>query len=311
MDRDELLKEIQSYLDKFDDLNINTFQRGMEEMNILNPYFGFKQVTEYQYHNGYGVNSIWMSAGAGRLQASSRMYGYGGDERNYTTANMTDRNLEGVREMVKSLYEKRMKDIERTQANPKLEELLPEIGEWAKRCIAIAGKDFSVAVGHGRRQSDGPQPYHALVVCDKGYQIASIPLRQDAYGKLMCRVNHPLYGSSGEYDEFTSENWKDKIHEALEGAVGLRINMEREDSPVRNPEINVNYWGVYTITCEIDGQKQLRKQLKDGDRSDYICGKDISRGFYMLERRYDLAAKYFKNEISLAMDSIQSRGMGR
>lgn len=311
MDREELLQEIQSYLDKFKELNINAFQRGMEEMNILNPYFGFKPVTEYQYRNGYGVNSIWMSAGAERLQVGTHMFGYGGEERKYSTQSMTDHNLEGIRLMVKSLYDKRMKDIELTQANPKLEELLPEIGDWAKRCIAIAGKDLSVEIGHGRRQSDGPQPYHALVVCDKGYQIASIPLRQDEYGKLMCRVNHPLYGSSGEYDEFTPDNWKDKIHEALEGAVGLRINMERENSPVRNPEITVNYWGVYTITCDIDGQKQLRKPLKDGDRSDYICRKDISRGFYMLEHRYDLAEKYFKTEIEMAKDQSRSQGMSR
>ena len=311
MDRNELLQEIQSYLDKFRDLNINTFQRRMEDMNILNPYFGFKQMTEYQYHNGYGVNSIWMAGGAGDLHVKAHMFGYGGDERKYDTRNMTDRNLMGVRELVKTLYDRRIKDIERTQANPKLEELLPEIENWAKRCIRIAGKDFSVAVGYGRRQSDGPQPYHALVVCEKGDQIASIPLRQDEYGKLLCRVNHPLYGSSGEYDEFTPDNWKDKIHEALEGAVGLRINMERENSPVRNPEITVNYWGVYTITCEIDGQKQFRKPLKDGDRSDYICRKDISRGFYILEHRYDLAEKYFKNEIARARDRSETRSIGR
>ena len=310
MDRNELLQEIQSYLDKFRDLNINTFQRRMEDMNILNPYFCFKQMTEYQYHNGYGVNSIWMAGGAGDLHVKAHMFGYGGDERKYDTRDMTDRNLMGVRELVKTLYDRRIKDIERTQANPKLEELLPEIENWAKRCIRIAGKDFSVAVGYGRRQSDGPQPYHALVVCEKGDQIASIPLRQDEYGKLLCRVNHPLYGSSGEYDEFTPDNWKDKIHEALEGAVGLRINMERENSPVRNPEITVNYWGVYTITCEIDGQKQLRKPLKDGDRSDYICRKDISRGFYILEHRYDLAEKYFKNEIEISAQQ-QVKGVKR
>lgn len=311
MDRDELLHEIQSYLDKFEDLNINTFQHAMEDMNILNPYFGFKQMTAYQYHNGYGVNSIWMRGGAKDLQVKAHMFGYGRDERGYSTPNMTVRNLEGVRELVKTLYERRMKDIERTQANPKLEELLPTIDSWAKRCIQIAGKDFSVAVGHGRRQCDGPQSYYALVVCEKGDQIASIPLRQDEYGKLTCRVNHPLYGSSGEYDEFTPDDMKDKIKEALEGAVGLRINMDREASPVRYPEINVNFRDQYTITCEIDGQKQMRKPLKDRDRSDYICSKDISRGFYRQELRYDLVEKYFKNEISMAMERNQSKGMGR
>ena len=311
MDREELLKEIKAYQAKFKEWDINFFQHEREKMNILNPYFGYKPVSPYEYNNGQGVRSLWMAGDSNRMVVEARPRGYSGDEIRFETDKMTERQLDGIRVLLKTLCEERRKDIERTQANPILEEMLPEIGDWARRCIRIAGKDFSVALAKGRRQSDGPQSYQALVVFEKGHQIASIPLRQDEYGKLTCKVNHPLYGSSDDVDEFTLDNWKDKIREALEGAVELRINMDREDSPVRNPEVNVNYYGQYTITCEIDGQKQLRKPLADRDLGDYIRCRDVQRGFYLQERRYELAEKYYKKEIDLAMDNSQYRGVGR
>lgn len=41
MDAEELKKEIQQYLDKFKELDINDYRHEQEEMNILNPYFGY------------------------------------------------------------------------------------------------------------------------------------------------------------------------------------------------------------------------------------------------------------------------------
>ena len=84
--------------------------------------------------------------------------------------------------------------------------------------------------------------------------------------------------------------------------------MEREKSPVRNPEIIINRWGEYHITCEVDGRPQGRKPLTKEDRMEIIRCRDISRGFYLDELKYDLANKYFNHEITLAKDRSQSHG---
>ena len=310
MDRNEILQEIKSYQHQFNELGINSFQHRYEAMNILNPYFGYKKMTNYEHNSGWGVNSLWMAIDDDRMIVKAHPRGYGGNEVKFETHNMSLRQLEGICELLKTLTEERLKDIQRTQSNPKLETLLPEIKEWAERCVKIAGKDLSVELGYGRRTCDGPYSYHALVVYDRGDQVGSIPLRQDKNGKLTYNTQRPLCGESG-YEEFTPVDWKDKIKAALEEISRCRINMDREDSPVRNPEVIVNYNRQYAITCEIDGQRQMRKYLNDNDRMDYLRCEDVAGGFYLQERRYELAEKYFKHEIEIACDCVQTKGMGR
>ena len=310
MDKTELLKNIQSYIDKFKELGINDFQHDLDRMNILNPYFGFDPVTERMYHNGYGVNSIWMGRGADRLQAEAHPYGYGRGVKQYSTLNMTDKNLEGVLQLAKTLYADRVKDIERTQANPKLETLLHNIEKYAGQCMDVAGKQYKVSLSVGRRVCDGAHKYHALVVEEDGWQVGSIPLRQDKWGKLLYNIQSPLNGSYDRDLEFTPDDWKEKIRESLEEAAGTRINPDRINSPVRNPHVAKNYNGQYFITCEIAGNTQCRKYLNDNDKLDYIRCKDISKGFYLGDLRYELAEKYFKSEIEMAYQQ-QSRGLKR
>lgn len=314
MDREEILKDIQNwldgiqkYLDKFKDLNINSFQHELKEMNMLNPYFGYKEMTDREFNNGYGVRDIWMAAGANNLRVTAKPHGYMGKAVDYSSSDMNEYQLEGVYNMVKSLHDNRVKEIERTQKNPKLETLLPEIKDWAERHMAIAGSKYKVSLEFGRRQSDGNHPYHALVLEKEGWQIGSIPLRQDSYGKLTCKSQKPLCGETGGI-EFTPENWKDIISQTIQEIAGTKINMEREKSPVRNPEIIINRWGEYHITCEVDGRPQGRKPLTKEDRMEIIRCRDISKGFYLGELKYDLANKYFNHEITLAKDRSQSHG---
>ena len=43
MDKEELLKDIQFYMDKFNEWNVNNFQRNSDDMNYMNPYFGYSE----------------------------------------------------------------------------------------------------------------------------------------------------------------------------------------------------------------------------------------------------------------------------
>ena len=310
MDRNELLKEIKAYQAQFKELYINDFQHGREKMNILNPYFGYKPVSPYEYNNGYGVRSLWMAIESSRMVVEARPRGYGGNEVRYETDKMTERQLDGIRVLVKTLYEERMKDIERTQANPKLETLLPEINEYAQRCIKAAGELFTVQLSKGRRQCDGPNEYHALVIEKEGWQIGSIPLRQDKYGKLTYNSQRPLCGESGDM-EFTPEDWQDKIKGAMEEVVGGRIYMELADSPVSKVEVSKNYRDEFYISCKINGEQQMRKKLTDKDRSDYLSTKWNSTPYYLDVTKRELAEKYYKPEIELANSRTESRGIGR
>ena len=117
MDREELLKEIKAYQAQFKEWDINFFQHEREKMNILNPYFGYKPVSPYEYNNGQGVRSLWMAGDSNRMVVEARPRGYSGDEIRFETDKMTERQLDGIRVLLKTLCEERRKDIERTQAN--------------------------------------------------------------------------------------------------------------------------------------------------------------------------------------------------
>ena len=311
MDREELLKEIKSYQAQFKEWYINFFQHEREKMNILNPYFGYKPVSSYEYNNGYGVRSLWMAGDSNRMVVEARPRGYGGNEVRFETDKMTERQLDGIRVLLKTLCEERLKDIERTQANPKLETLLPEIDKYAQRCIKAAGELFSVKLTKGRRQCDGPDEYHALVIMKEGWQIGSIPLRQDSFGKLTYNSQKPLCGESDDM-EFTPENCQDKIKGALEEVVGGRIYMELADSPVSKVEVSKNYRDEFYISCKINGEQQLRKKLTDKDRSDYLSTKWNSTAYYLDVTKRELAEKYYKTEIMRSsQEQEQSRGIKR
>lgn len=311
MDREELLNEIKAYQAQFKELDINNFQHGREKMNILNPYFGYKPVSSYEYNNGYGVGSLWMAMDDSRMVVKAHPRGYGGGEVRFETDKMSGKQLEGIRVLLKTLCEERMKDIERTQANPKLETLLPEINEYAQRCIKAAGELFTVQPSKGRRQCDGPHEYHALVIEKEGWQIGSIPLRQDSFGKLTYNSQRPLCGESGDM-EFTPEDWQDKIKGAIEEVVGGRIYMELADSPVSKVEVNKNYRDEFYISCKINGEQQLRKKLTDKDKSDYLSTKWNSTSYYLDVTMRKLAEKYYRTEIiRSSQEQEQSRGLKR
>ena len=310
MDRNELLKEIKSYQAQFKELGINSFQHSNEKMNILNPYFGFGTLTAYQQNNGYGVRSLWMAMDDSRMVVDTQPRGYTGEEVKFETKNMTERQLDGIRVLLKNLCDERIKEIERTQANPKLETLLPEINQYAQQCVKAAGEIYSVELCKGRRGCDGPNEYHALVIEKEGWQIGSIPLRQDSKGKLTYNVQIPLCGESGD-NEFTPENWQDEIKGAMEEVVGGRIYMELADSPVKKVQIEKNYRDDYYISCKIEGEQQLRKKLTDKDKSSYLSTKWNSKPYYEDVARRQLAEKYYKSEIEMAKDRSVSRGLGR
>ena len=310
MDRNELLKEIKSYRDQFDELGINTFQHDDEKMNILNPYFGYGTLTTYQQNNGYGVRSLWMAKGDNRMVVDAQPRGYGGKEVSFETKNMTERQLEGIRVLLKTLCEERIKEIERTKTNPKLETLLPEIDAYAQRCMMAAGEKYSVTMGRGRRQCDGPGDYDALVVLEDGWQIGSIPLRQDKNGKLTYNYQKPLCGETGS-KEFTPENWQDKIKDAIECVIGSRIYMEKLESPISKIEVSKNYREDYYISCRINGEQQLRKKLEEKDKDSYLSTRWNSTAYNLEVAKYKLAEKYYKPEIELANSRTESRGIGR
>ena len=109
----------------------------------------------------------------------------------------------------------------------------------------------------------------------------------------------------------TAEDWKVKLQDAIERILGRRINMDRESLLVTDPVIARNYRDDYYITCSIDGQKQLRKPLKDDDRIDYVQKCYNCSEYYIDEFKFELAEKYFKTELALARDRSESRGIGR
>ena len=134
--------------------------------------------------------------------------------------------------LLKTLFDERKQDIQRTQANPKLDTILSVINDYAQLCIRAAGEKYSVQLSKGRRQCDGPDEYHALVVKEEGSQIGSIPLRQDKYGKLGYNVQRPLYGAYDKDMEFTPENWKYSSVNSLKNITRVKLKWQTNNSHV-------------------------------------------------------------------------------
>ena len=304
MERTDLERQIQTLLNDFEPLYINTFRSNKDEMNLLNPYFGYGSKDNTDGLNTRGVQSIWMAAGVERLNIKVLPRGYGGDDKTLQTADLSNRQLDGVLALVQKLHTDRKNEIARVASNPPLQELLPKINDWAKRCIRVAGKEFSIELSEGRRACDSPQKYHALVVEKEGWQIGSIPLRQDKWGMLEYNVQVPLGGSYMNDFEMTPDNWQDKIKAAVEEIIGKRINMEYENSPAQNIVIDKNRYGEYYITCEIDGVPMRAKSLDFDDRDKYLANYLNHRTNDVEALKRELVAKYFKDSIEKVQKTI-------
>lgn len=306
-----MIHQIQQYLDKFKELGINGYQHDFEMMKLLNPYFGFNNITVSRYQNGYGVRDIWMRGGADRIQVQVNPRGYGGESQLVKTPKMTDVQLKGVFDFVKRLHDERLAEIQRYKTNPKLQTLFPEIEKFARQCMSAAGKQYKATLSVGRRQCDGPEEYHALVIKEEGNQLGSIPLRQDKWRMLQYNIHTPSGGSYTNDFELFPEKWQAQLKQAMEEIVGFTINMNYVNSPVQDIVVAKNVRDEWFITCRIDGEQQLRKKLSVADKDTYLSKKYNSTQYYVDELKHEMADKYFKNEITITQSETKERGRGR
>lgn len=312
MDRENIFKEIQELLDKFKGMDINNFQHGYEMMNILNPYFHNRMVSEQQFNNGYGVRSVWMAGGATNIQVVVQPNGYGGKEQRFYAKEMSLTQLRGVKEMVKKLYDDRLAEIARTKANPQLDDLLPKVKELATLWSLAVAPKCVIKLGEGRRQCDGPGDYYALVVKKDGWQKGSIPIRQDKWGMLTYNVQIPLAGSYLNDMELLPEKLEEQLKAAVEEVLGHPVNLDRINRPLKDVVVDKNYRGNWYITCKIDGQQQLRKNLTPSDRDTYLYRKlNTSNEYYIDELKYQMAEKYYATEVEMAQAKTANRTLGR
>lgn len=313
MDRTELLNEIQSYLGKFKQLDINTFQHELDEMNILNTCFLNRKVNEKQFHNGYGVRSVWMGRGAEDIQVIVQPDGWMGEEQQLYAKEMSLKQLLGVKEFVKTLHDARIAEIRRTQDNPKMDSLFPKIEEFANRCMAAAGKDYEARITVGRRQCDGPHDYHALVITEEKDYIGSIPLRQDKFGKLTYNVQTPLGGSYADDFELVPEKMEEQLKEAIEEIVGGKINLNPKGT-ISDVFTFTDIYGKGYIACNIDDVRQCSKRMKEAEYDECERLEKYGRADgYEQYKQYkaSLAEKYYANEVKLAQREDANRGRRR
>jgi len=312
MDIEDLKKEIWQYLDKFKELDINKHQHGMDEMNVLNPYFGYTPKKDYWGNDARGVHSFSASTRSRDITMTVRPRGWSGSEQYLHMDDLTPRQVEGVYALVKKLHDDRLAEIARTGSNPKLDDLLPKIKELAALwSLAVAPKS-EIKLNKGRRQCDGPDDYYALVVNEDGWQKGSIPLRQDKWGKLSYNLQIPLCGSYLNDVELLSDKLEEQLKAAVEEVLGHPINLDRINRPLKDVVVDKNVRDVWYISCKIDGVQQLRKNLSPADRDTYLYRKlNCNNEYYIDELKYQMAEKYYANEIDLAQSQTNNRGRGR
>lgn len=312
MDAEELKKEIQQYLDKFKELDINDYRHEQEEMNILNPYFGYSPKPNYWTSDSRGIRDIWMSAGVERLALTVVPSNSSGKNLYLKTGDLTVKQLEGVHALVKKLHDDRLTEIARTGAYPQLDDLLPKVKELAALWSLAVAPKCEIKLGEGRRQCDGPGDYYALVVKKDGWQKGSIPIRQDKWGMLTYNVQIPLAGSYLNDMELLPEKLEEQLKAAVEEVLGHPVNLDRINRPLKDVVVDKKYRGNWYITCKIDGQQQLRKNLTPSDRDTYLYRKlNTSNEYYIDELKYQMAEKYYATEVELAQAKTANKTLNR
>ena len=188
---------------------------------------------------------------------------------------------------------------------------LDDIYNWAARCLKMAGMQYVLEFTHEPFPGNPSLVGHSLKIDKGAWFQGAITMYTDADGRLKYDVDKMLGGRYSMKESLTQDNFKDKIQEAVEYVLGRRINMDREAGLVTNPVIATNIRNEYYITCDIDGQKQLRKPLKNHDRDNFIQKSYNCNEYYLDEFKYELIEKYFKTELALARNQSESRGIGR
>lgn len=226
MERTEILRKIQQGLDKMKKLGINLFQRDAGQMNRLNPAFGFRTADNTpNLSRTRGVMSVWMSGGANDLTVHTLPRGYGGDDRYYKTREMTDDQLKAILDMVDGLNRQEINARKQYAANPKIGEIVPNIRAWAEKCAKAVGPQYSAFVSWGKRAYDR-EKYHAIVICEKNDQIASISLRQLPSGQITYNLRTPLGGEWTSDETLHVKNMFAQIRECFNDVSGSTLTLD-------------------------------------------------------------------------------------
>lgn len=304
--KNKLKEDISNDLQWLEDKGVNMFQYGAREMNLLNPYFGYRASADPNRLNEQGVHSIWMSAGAENISVKILPYGYGrGTEIRKETRDMTVEELTGVRDMLRFMVAEKKKELDEYSRNPTLDELLPEISRWAAEVAAAAGPHYKAEVCTGRRACDAAD-YKAIVVTDRGDQLGSIPLRQDRFGRLTYNIQIPLNGQYAEDFKLDVKDFKNQLHKAIEEVARKRIIIPTgNEKRISFPEITRDGQGGFYVNCRIDGMQQMRARLDDRDVSRVV--NTTKGGYYWDAMVFELAAKYYKN----SLDNSREMKLGR
>jgi len=194
MQREDIINNIQRGLDLMDEYGINTFRSEPEEMNALNPAFGFRaSAGSSNLSSTRGVMSVWMKGGARDITVHTLPRGYGGPEKNFKTRDLSDSQLQAVSQFVHDLCRQELQARKQAVMNPPIGEILPAVELWSKQCAAAAGPQFSAFVSYGKRAYDRDK-YHAVVIFENNDQIGSISLRQTEDGRMTYNERTPLGG---------------------------------------------------------------------------------------------------------------------
>lgn len=220
MDRNQLLNNIQRGLQRMELLELRKQVNDPQDLKPLNPLFGYSEAAATAGINRKGVSAVWMDSGADRLKVKVLPRGYAGDEIYISVNDLDNKQLKGIADMINNLCHKRVQDHKRTEANPNLKDILPQLERWAQKCVsAIPGGKYTAALSYGKRAVDNDN-YHAIVVNEGKWQIGSIPLRQDKYGRLTYNEHSPVAGEWGENEELVLQKCLAQIKESIRSITG-------------------------------------------------------------------------------------------
>ena len=220
MDRDKIMEGIRQDLQYMMMNNMPEYKFGMDMQQtteVLCPLFGYRNEGSEKADIKVGLDHLAENIGI-HIYPNESHYKY------LRLKDLNEKQLTGIQDVMHHCVVNHYMDTQRTASNPKLKDILQELEGWAKKCVKVAGKEYTAYMDFGKRAYDS-EKYHAIVIEKSGTQTGTIPLRQDRYGKLTHNVQIPLCGEWDRDMEFRMDNCHTLIRKGIESIVGKHLHV--------------------------------------------------------------------------------------
>lgn len=299
--RRKVLEDIQSGLERMKQYGMAALRFECDEMNRLNPYFGFKDKDTSLDKQSKGVQSVWLGDKVEDIAVHTLPTGYAGKAKDYDISHLSHVQLVGINQWINNLCEEHIKNRVKWKENPVIESLAPQIQKVVNELLEREGKRYSLKWG---RDDDGKYQFS---IYENQMIKGTIPVMQLDNGKLEYNIWRPGLGQWANNLELKEETYYNQLKKGIERIIGKELPTEKRDR-ITNVVMfhGYNHVDMY-ICCKIEGHRQIAKRMSEADVEKVKELQQTKNWEDMRCFKQEMAQKYYRTEICL---QEKDRGVG-